>query len=226
MDCEQLNLSELSLTSAEVFEAMGYSNEKPEEVIAEAVFALLKEAEEKIHPSCYFTIRDVRISGNEICTGNTVFETGKIIARLMKGAERLALFVATAGREFEAWTQTLKKEGDYLNQYIVDSIGTCIVEKTGDYLEKLLEAEIGDTKHTNRFSPGYCGWHVSEQRKFFALLPENICGIELKESCLMIPIKSISGIIGIGTNVKTKLYSCHVCDMKSCFRRRNAQVTV
>ena len=224
MDCKQLTLSELSLTPTEVFEAMGYSGESPEDIIAESVLSLLEEAEQRITPSCYFTIRNVQITEKEICTGDTVFETGKIIARLMKGSEHLALFVATAGGKFEEWTQELRKQGDYLNQYIVDSIGTCIAEKAGDYLEKLLEAEIGDTKHTNRFSPGYCGWHVSEQRKFFALLPKNVCGIELKESCLMTPIKSISGIIGIGANVKTKTYSCNVCDMKSCFRRRNVRV--
>ena len=46
-----------------------------------------------------------------------------------------------------------------------------------------------------RYSPGYCGWNVSGQRALFrALLPEQI-GIALNASCLMTPLKSVSGVI-------------------------------
>ncbi|MCK7517168.1 MAG: hypothetical protein MZV64_05325 [Ignavibacteriales bacterium] len=36
-------------------------------------------------------------------------------------------------------------------------------------------------KTTNRFSPGYCGWHVSEQHNLFRLVPDNYCGITLND---------------------------------------------
>ena len=75
-------------------------------------------------------------------------------------------------------------------------------------------------KITNRFSPGYCGWNVSEQHKLFSLLPGNFCGIRLTESALMDPVKSVSGIIGIGPDVRRMPYTCSLCDMKNCIYRR------
>ena len=49
-----------------------------------------------------------------------------------------------------------------------------------------------------RYSPGYCGWHVSGQINLFnTLTPEKI-GITLGESCLMNPLKSVSGVLVAG----------------------------
>ncbi len=46
-----------------------------------------------------------------------------------------------------------------------------------------------------RYSPGYCGWDITGQRKLFrALRPEEV-GVTLRESCLMEPLKSISGVL-------------------------------
>jgi len=67
-------------------------------------------------------------------------------------------------------------------------------------------------KITNRYSPGYCGWVTSEQHKLFALLPKDICSIRLTESSLMLPIKSVSGFIGIGPNVRFNPYTCQLCE--------------
>jgi hypothetical protein len=76
---------------------------------------------------------------------------------------------------------------------------------------KLKELGISD-----RFSPGYCDWNVSEQHKLFNLLPESFCGIHLSESSLMNPIKSVSGIIGIGENLKQLGYQCYWCNDPNC----------
>jgi hypothetical protein len=72
---------------------------------------------------------------------------------------------------------------------------------------------------TNRFSPGYCGWNVKDQFTLFSFFPEKFCGIELTDSALMVPVKSVSGIIGLGENVQKKAYPCDVCTMQNCYRR-------
>ena len=45
--------------------------------------------------------------------------------------------------------------------YIADSLGSIIAEKAADCMEEELAAFIEKRgwKHTNRYSPGYCGWH-------------------------------------------------------------------
>ena len=216
----EIDFKELNFTLEEVARVMGYGTEIPEDIINENVERMLAIAAEKATPSCYYSIVEVELLDRGLRIGDVVFETDKIIARLMKGADKVAMFLATAGMGFENWVHELKEQGDYLDMYIADSLGTCIVEQAGDYMERLLEKELGTLKHTNRFSPGYCGWHVSEQKKFFSFLPPGICGVTLRESCLMTPIKSISGIIGIGPDVKAKTYSCNVCELEYCYLRQ------
>ena len=57
-----------------------------------------------------------------------------------------------------------------------------------DRLERYVAPE--GLRITNSYSPGYCGWNVSEQHALFSLLPEGFCGVRLCESGLMLPIKS------------------------------------
>jgi len=68
-------------------------------------------------------------------------------------------------------------------------------------IERYCEAQwrsarvIDDTTTVMRFSPGYCGWHVSGQKRLFARLQPESIGITLNDSCLMQPLKSVSGVI-------------------------------
>ena len=59
--------------------------------------------------------------------------------------------------------------------FIADALGSVIAEKTADVMERHLQESIEKLQwqHTNRFSPGYCGWHVSEQQLLFPLFDSN-----------------------------------------------------
>ena len=77
-----------------------------------------------------------------------------------------------------------------------------------------------------RYSPGYCGWHVSGQRKLFDhLLPEKI-GITLRESFLMQPLKSISGVVIAGQrqifDFENTFDFCEDCSTWTCRERISA----
>jgi len=101
-------------------------------------------------------------------------------------------------------------------------IGSEVVEAAADKMHEMLCEEMQEIglKISNRYSPGYCGWDVSEQKKLFQFFPEKYCGIQLLESCLMTPIKSISGIIGIGPYIHFRGYNCGQCEMENCIYRK------
>jgi hypothetical protein len=61
---------------------------------------------------------------------------------------------------------------------------------------------------------------MAEQNKLFSFLPEGFCGVTLSESALMIPLKSISGVIGIGKEVMFNQYSCSDCNDANCIYRK------
>lgn len=150
------------------------------------------------------------------------FSPGRIILSQLRGSEALCYFVATAGREFEEYQRQLMTQGDMVRVYLANEIGSMIAERTADKMEELLQAQLSPKglSRTNRFSPGYCGWHVREQPLLFGLFPPEPCGIQLTDSCLMLPIKSVSGVIGIGHQVKRLDYSCGICKLESCYKRR------
>ena len=216
------DFSSLSITADKIYAEIGYSKIQPDEQVVALTESLLKEIQDFTAPAFTFNIFDGRIEGETVYIGeDTNLQIGPILSALLQGSECFALFAATAGNAFQQYQNELKKEDDILKSYMVDIIGSCIAEGAGDYMESLLEKEIEGYKHTARFSPGYCGWHLSGQKELFRLLGGNPCGITLSDVCLMIPIKSISGIIGIGRNVKEKLYGCYYCDLKTCYKRRS-----
>lgn len=220
MDDTVISCSSLRFSVEEIYDAMGYGGNVPDRPVSELVNSIWNRVRETITPHFYYQIFDCEILSDKVYIQNTIFETGKVIARSLRKSKQIAVFVATAGQEYENLVNEMKAEDDSVSLFILYSIGTCLVESTGDYMEEILKKEIGDNNHTNRFSPGYCGWNVEEQKKLFSLLPQGVCDVRLSDSCLMHPIKSISGFIGIGEGVTTKVYSCHICTMKNCFMRK------
>ncbi len=158
----------------------------------------------------------------EIRIENRILKTSHKICKLMEGAERMVVFICTAGQGFTEDARRYNKEGDYLKGYIVDTLGSALVEKSMDFIQAALEKQMqkDGMNITNRYSPGYCNWPIDDQKQLFSLLPFNQCDIMLSESCLMIPIKSVSGIIGIGKKVKKSSYSCAICNNLTCIYRK------
>lgn len=152
---------------------------------------------------------------------NIEFITQNIITPHLLHIEGSALFACTIGKQFDNWCRTFDDQHDILHRYFADAIGSEIVEAAVDWLEEKInfEAEKLGLKCTNRYSPGYCEWNVSDQLKLFSFFPDNFCGIKINDSALMTPIKSISGIIGLGKNVSKKAYNCHICSMENCYLR-------
>lgn len=222
---QKLTYQDLQIPSSEIYEAMGYKDSTPDAMVIEETDALLKRITPLLRPRFFFFLTDGRVDTEKetLIVQDTVLSIGKTIARQLRGAEAFAFFAATAGSEFEAFQHTLRQENDLVKVYIADSLGSIIAEKTADCMEVALASfiEKKNWKHTNRYSPGYCGWHVSEQQKLFSLFPvASPCGIQLTDSSLMIPIKSVSGVIGVGSEVRKLDYTCGLCTYENCFRKR------
>jgi len=149
------------------------------------------------------------------------FNIKPIIYRQIKEAEEAALFICTAGPVVGEMSRRSMKEGDLLRGYVYDVIGSEVVEAAADRMQEELRKSMAvmGKEITNRFSPGYCGWDVAEQHKLFSFFKDNFCGITLTESALMNPVKSVSGLIGIGEHVRYAPYQCHMCEDRNCIYR-------
>jgi hypothetical protein len=164
--------------------------------------------------------------GHHIRIGNMDFATDKIIYHQLRHSERIAVFVCTAGENISLWSKQ-RISADPLKGFIADILGSVVVEAAIDAIQQKLHDEMAQAglKITNRYSPGYCGWVTPEQHKLFSILPKDICGIRLTESALMLPIKSVSGFIGIGANVRFNPYTCQLCEATDCvYRNRKSKI--
>ena len=191
---------------------MGYHGAEPDEDACQETQTVILEVSQWLRPQfCFFVVREL-----------PDFDMGKIILRQLRGSEAYAFFICTSGVEFEAYQQRLKQQGDMVRVFIADALGSVIAEHCADRMEEILQESIDKLgwHHTNRFSPGYCGWHVSQQQLLFPLFKGQTCGVQLTDSSLMVPIKSVSGIIGVGKEIRKLDYTCGLCNFEKCYKRK------
>jgi hypothetical protein len=216
---EQINLSQDAFACV-----LGYSADAVPSPLVESIDDVLEHGDELCRIEGGYKIIDaVDFDRNDYAlrVGSQSFNIKKMVFQQLKNAKSVGIFVCTAGNEIIDRSRKLMKEGELLKGYVYDVFGSLVVEEAMDLIQDVLKSkmEASGLKITNRYSPGYCGWDVSEQKKLFRLLPDKFCGIELTDSCLMRPIKYVSGIIGIGKSVKFNDYTCNLCDESDCLYR-------
>lgn len=148
------------------------------------------------------------------------------VRQIFSNADSLALFALTMGKEVSEKIETIFKENDFALGSMLD----CIASLAADNTVKMLEI-INTEKHrihrkkvlTLAYSPGYCGWHISGQKKLFVYLHPEKIGITLNDSFLMIPLKSVSGVLISGKReihtFENNFSFCSLCKTKSCLER-------
>ena len=225
----QFEFNNLNLSINQVENDMGYREGEDRELVTDLILDIFKEAEDICNIKAEYKIyNDVRfnITDKSLSIGNLNFQIRKTVYGQIKKSESVAIFLCTAGAEIGARSRKAMQEGDLLRGYVYDVVGSEIVEAAADLMQRELEEAVSATGNriTNRYSPGYCGWDVAEQHNLFNLVPDNYCGIKLTQSALMDPVKSVSGIIGIGKEVKMHNYTCNICDFKDCNYKRNREI--
>ena len=147
-------------------------------------------------------------------------------------AERLALFAVTLGPGPNAEIARLFEERDYPLGYLLDAVASAGTERLAGLVQRDCEEVFAGPSAARaggvmmRYSPGYCGWHVTAQRPLFAFLAPGEAGITLRESCLMEPLKSVSGVFVLGPaaihRFEDDFEFCSECPTRGCRERRAA----
>ncbi len=200
----------LQLNEREIWVTMGAREGAPDDftlsLIAEVQEELLSIAKPKY---CYTEVNEVP------------FKYGRIIADALKDGSRYAIMVATAGREVDDLLHQYK-ESDIVKAFVADTIASEIAEATSRVAIEAITTTLTEGEEiSNPYSPGYCGWVLREQSKLFAHFEGDPCGVTLNDSCLMLPVKSISSVLAIGKNVVKAPYGCAVCTKMDCYKKRS-----
>jgi hypothetical protein len=221
----RLDQADLNMDLACVARELGYANSPMPEPIRAAVETALANAAPLISACTLWLPLPCRVDSqaNTMTVADTTFAVGKMVRAHLHRASAVALFVVTIGPAVEEQARAMMKDGRMMEGYALDAVGSSAAEASADSVEADIRAaaEAAGWNASNRLSPGYCAWATAEQQKLIRLLPDEPCGIRLSQSSLMWPIKSVSGAIGLGPDVKHLDYMCSTCDMTSCHKRRS-----
>jgi len=218
---------DIEIDKQQVYRYLGYdAGSEPPPRIESLIDEHIAISDQFSFPCTTYTILDVQfVLGTRAFIEGLISFESKVVSQLLRKCQKVALFVATIGDELEYVAGHLAEDGLLLQSTVLESIGSSAVEQAANFLQERIRdtAELqGLVASKRRFSPGYCDWDVDQQEKLFEALDASSIGVELTETCLMLPRKSISGIIGIGLpDQGIENYNpCPTCDKSDCVGRR------
>ncbi len=126
------------------------------------------------------------------------------IELVYRQARNLALFAGTIGSRICDKIAELFRSNEFVTGNFLDAAASEGTDRISHLLENRFssllsnEDRIMPEDKVLAYSPGYCGWHISAQKALFAILRPERIGISLRDSFLMEPLKSISGVLVAG----------------------------
>ncbi len=187
-----------------------------EEDIAQAKH-LFESAKEIARPKAVYRVCYVEnMEGDAVTIDNTVFHSA-VMAKNLKDIHRVFAYVVTCGTEVDDWSHL---EKDYFLSLWLDMIKELILhDMSGQFFSYLEEKyQTGGTSSMNPGSGNADVWPIAQQRPLFDLIGEvGEIGVTLTEGFLMLPTKTVSGILFPSDS---GYVNCALCERKACPNRR------
>ena len=140
----------------------------------------------------------------------------RILRRNLDQAQKVFPFIMTAGPALEA---AAAESGDLLRQFYLEEIANMALEDGARWLAERLKKRWGFPELASMDPGSLEDWPITEQPKLFSIFgdTERLVGVRLTDSLLMVPRKSISGILFPS---EEGFSSCQLCEREKCQGRR------
>jgi len=137
-------------------------------------------------------------AGSALRLGGSLQSAARTLRDRLEGCTTAWLFAATIGDGIEHRAADLSDRGELTRSLLVDAYGSAAAIALGLALEEAVARECAPLglEATKRTAPGYGDFDLEAQRPLVDLLDAASIGIALTEDCLMLPAKSISGVVG------------------------------
>ncbi|MGN0477014.1 MAG: vitamin B12 dependent-methionine synthase activation domain-containing protein [Ruminococcus sp.] len=203
-----------SLDRAEALRYMGGHGVNPDNITK----ALMDSAEEDLLKICRPVYTFTEISKDSPVLG------GEDIKKVIKDSEKVVLIAATLGIYVDKLIRKAQIT-DMAQAVVLDAMASVAIEQFMDKIELELSERYSGYYFTTRFSPGYGDYPLEKQREIVKLLnTEKKLGLNLTDSLMLNPTKSVTAVMGIGKKEvveKTSCTSkCSRCGNKNCPYRR------
>ena len=182
----------------------------------EQVRHLVAAATAIARPKAMYKVAFIDAKGDDYVVADGERFTSRVLRVNLDPLHRFFAFVGTAGRELEAWADSKQ---DALAHFYADAINEAVLHAAMTAFAAQL-TERFQLASTAVMNPGsLTDWPLREQRPLFALLGDvrSAIGVELTDSLLMVPRKSVSGILFVAEET---FASCQLCPRHDCPNRR------
>ena len=182
----------------------------------EELAELLNKAAAVAKPKALFKPVFIEEKANDFVVLDGVKMLSTVMPKNLEGLHRIFAYVATCGIEMEHFSQS---ETDMLYTWWLSTIMEDALGQAVAALRQRIKRDF-DIKKMASMSPGSLpDWPISEQTKLFSLFGnvEELIGVKLTDSMLMIPAKSVSGFY---FETDTDYVNCQLCQRQNCPSRR------
>jgi len=188
----------------------------PERAGFESLDELTALAEGLIRPRGVFEVADIGAKGERTVEVSGVTFESPVLRKNLETTNRVFPYIITSGPDLE---RVASAQTDLLKQYYLEEMANAVLEKAAEWLSARLEERYGLGQLSN-MSPGSLeDWPITEQTKLFSIFgdTERLIGVRLTDSMLMVPRKSISGILFPS---EEGFVACQLCDRANCPGRK------
>lgn len=141
---------------------------------------------------------DIAAEGEAIVLGGRLRSPSRSLRERLAGCRVAYLFAATIGDGVERRASSLSETGEMTRSLLADAYGSAAAIALGLALEEAVARDLAPLGlvATKRTAPGYGDFELEAQRPLVDLLEACAIGITVTEDFLMLPAKSISGVVG------------------------------
>lgn len=191
---------------------------KPGSPYVDELEHLVGEAKNRAKPKVIYREAYIDAKNKDTVIIDGITFSSRVLAVNLAQTHRVFVYVATCGAELGTWAHSID---DMVMSYWSEAIKEMALRDATVALNKHLQAcyDLGKTATMN---PGSLSdWPIQQQRPLFQLLgnPHTAIGVELTDSYLMEPNKSVSGI---RFPTEERFESCMLCPRQDCPGRRSA----
>lgn len=173
---------------------------KADKKIFDFISEAIEEGQALVEPKASYEIFDVKISrGRVMIAGAGTVIKSRSLAKHLKGATKIALFVCTIGSQLSGKVNKYVKEGEIARATVLDAAGSEAAEALAGEVDGLIRRRARGEGYSAaiRFSPGYGDWTIFDQARILKLLKAGKIGVKAIKSCIMVPEKSVTACIGL-----------------------------
>jgi hypothetical protein len=192
-------------------------NISPNPAIQKVILEMLKDIEQDslLSPAIAYEILPVE----------KIINDGRIpISSLISGSREIAAIVCTIGNRLEMRVKKYIDSNEPLSALIMDGIGSAAVDMLSEEACNLIASVASSRGYMagSPISPGMQGLPITDQKHLFDLIPAGEIGVSLTDSGTMIPLKSVSMIMGLGPEMKRwkRAAVCATCHLRNTCSHR------